>query len=157
MSGAAFRPRARSENLVVEELDDELLVYDSDRDKAHCLNGVSALVWKQSDGRRSVEDLARMVADDYGNESEEVVLLALRQLWERRLILEPAPDAENTSRRELLRKLAIGGAIGLSIPLVKSIVAPTAAQAATCKFPGAACTASAQCCSGVCTPSGFCL
>ena len=153
MSGReVFRPRARA-----EKLDDELLIYDSARDKAHCLNGVAALVWKQSDGRRSVEDLARMVTDDYGDESEEVVLLALRQLWEGRLILEPSPDAENTSRRELLRKLAIAGAVGLSIPVVKSIVAPTAAQAATCKFPGAACTASAQCCSGVCTPSGFCL
>jgi hypothetical protein len=154
---SAFRPRARTENLVVEELDDELLIYDSERDKAHALNGVSAFVWKQSDGHRSVEDLARMVEDDYGDEADEVVQLALRQLWERRLILEPSPDSVDTSRRDLLRKLAIGGAIGLSIPVVKSIVAPTAAQAATCKFPGAACTASAQCCSGVCTPSGFCL
>jgi hypothetical protein len=32
------KPLARKEGLVIQELPDEVLVYDLDRDRAHCLN-----------------------------------------------------------------------------------------------------------------------
>jgi hypothetical protein len=42
----ALMPRARRDELVVEELDDETLVYDLERHKARCLNHTAALVWR---------------------------------------------------------------------------------------------------------------
>ncbi|HJZ82776.1 MAG TPA: PqqD family peptide modification chaperone [Pyrinomonadaceae bacterium] len=50
-------PRARSENLVIRELDDETLVYDMERDEAHCLNQTAALVWQRCDGRTTATRL----------------------------------------------------------------------------------------------------
>ena len=42
----ALMPRARQDELVVEELPDETLVYDLKRHKARCLNRTAALVWQ---------------------------------------------------------------------------------------------------------------
>ena len=52
----ALMPRARQDELVVEELPDETLVYDLKRHKARCLNGyggpgVAALRWTNERGR----------------------------------------------------------------------------------------------------------
>src|SRR5207302_9341317 len=43
-----FAPTAREEALVVEDLADETLVYDLDRDKAHSLNATAAAVDRKS-------------------------------------------------------------------------------------------------------------
>lgn len=151
------KPVARREGLAVEELDGELLIYDLDRDKAHCLNGAAALVWQNCDGVRTIEDLGRLVAPAADVESRgEMVRNALAQLSRRNLLTEKFSDPAGISRRDLVRKVAIAGALGLSIPLVKSIVAPTAAQAATCLPSGTICTSSVQCCSLACVV-GVCL
>ncbi|HET8677723.1 MAG TPA: twin-arginine translocation signal domain-containing protein, partial [Blastocatellia bacterium] len=55
------------------------------------------------------------------------------------------------SRRDVMKKIAVAAAIG--VPVVTTVVAPTASHAANCRPSGAACTASAQCCSGVCNAS----
>lgn len=152
-----FYPSARKEGLAIEELDGELLIYDLDSDRAHCLNGEAAAVWKLCDGSRSLAELATAVAPKAPEEiAEAIVNHALEGLSKRKLLIGELPETgHGVSRRELLRKLAIVGATGLALPVVKSIVAPTAAQAATCLPPGAVCATSAQCCSGLCV-SGVC-
>lgn len=150
------RPLARSEGLAVAELDGELLVYDLERNKAHRLNGPAGVVWRHCDGQRSVADLAAFVGADDPATGSEVVWLALKQLDERHLLAGPLELPDGVSRREALRKLALAGAVGLALPVIKSIVAPTAAQAATCIAPGMPCAIPSVCCSGVCN-AGFCL
>ena len=51
-------PEARREDIVVQELPDETLVYDLKRHKALCLNRAAGLVWKHCDGRTSVAEMA---------------------------------------------------------------------------------------------------
>jgi len=46
-------PQARSEDLVIQDIGDEVLVYDLTRHKAHCLNRTAALVWRKCDGTRT--------------------------------------------------------------------------------------------------------
>ena len=58
---SALLPRARQEELVVEELPDETLVYDLKRHKAHCLNRAAALVWQHCDGRTTSSDMAEIL------------------------------------------------------------------------------------------------
>lgn len=148
---ADTRPAVRTEGLITEELDGELLIYDRVRDKAHCLNGSAAVVWRHCDGTRTVEELGRLIAPEADPELRgELALAALNQLERRHLLAEGLPVGSAVSRRELMRKAALVGAVGLALPVVKSIVAPTAAQAATCLPGGAACSSSAQCCSGIC-------
>jgi hypothetical protein len=154
-----YAPKARAEGLLVRELSDEVLVYDLESHRAMCLNRTAALVWKLCDGRLTIEAIACAVAGELKQTvSVEVVWLALDQLGRGGLLRErvkrPAEFA-GMSRREVVRKIGLAAAGAL--PVVASIVAPTAAQAASCRPSGASCTDSAQCCSGVCGESFTCV
>jgi len=150
-------PEARRDGLVVQELSDELLVYDRDRNKAHCLNRTAALVWNHCDGNRSVTEIARVISREAKVPvDEDLVWLGVEQLSEIHLLRGHgmATQYENgVSRREVMRRIGLTAAIAL--PVVTSIIAPTATQAANCRTAGQSCTASAQCCSGVCN-AGTC-
>jgi hypothetical protein len=54
-------PFARTHQLIVQEVPDEVLVYDLDRHKAHCLNRTSAIVWKHCDGKTTVAEAKRLL------------------------------------------------------------------------------------------------
>jgi hypothetical protein len=150
-------PEARREGLVVQELSDEVLVYDRDRNKAHCLNRTAALVWSHCDGNSSVAEMARAIAEETNAPvDEDLIWLGVEQLSQRRLLQERAMMPEHKtglSRREVMRRIGLAAAVAL--PVVTSIVAPTAAQAANCIASGQPCTTAAQCCSGLC-PAGTC-
>lgn len=125
----AFRPMARQQRLVIQELPDELLVYDSDRYEAHCLNRLAASIWKQCDGRSAPAEIAQRVALAIDAPvTEEMVWHALYQLADFHLLDETEPvlvAAAPISRRELMVRL---GSAALVLPLVTSIIAPAAAQ-----------------------------
>jgi hypothetical protein len=148
-------PQTRQEGLIVRELDGEILIYDSKNNRAHCLNQTAALVWKQCDGRKTAIDISRSLSLELGTELDErIVWFALKQfgrdhLLEEKLSMPPAFIAADLNRREMVR--ALGLAAVVAVPLVTSILAPTAAQAATCLPQGSSCTASTQCCSGLCS------
>jgi hypothetical protein len=157
MSKAVRTPKARSEGLVIKKLDRELLVYDLDTHKAHCLNPSAALVWSHCDGRKSVAEITRALSEETnGPFTEEVVRLALSQL-ERFHLLEKSAvlpkDEVLLSRRELGRRLGLAGVAAL--PFIASIAAPPAAAAATCAGVGVPCLTNSRCCSGLCV-SGRC-
>src|SRR5688572_270515 len=86
------RPLARKEGLLIERLPDEVLVYDLDRKKAHCLNGSAALIWNNCDGKTSIEGIRRILQEQQapGKVHGDVVWLGLDQLYEARLIETPA-------------------------------------------------------------------
>jgi hypothetical protein len=154
MNGAhdQLRPCIRTDGLVVQALPDEVLVYDLERHQAHCLNPTAALVWKACDGQTSVSEIAGILERQmHTRVPEDVVWLAVQQLGKARLLAERphAPrGGTKVSRREVMRRLGWGAII--TLPLVTSIVAPTAVEAASCLSTGAICSSSAQCCSGVC-------
>ena len=148
------KPRARTEGLVVETLPDETLVYDLDRDKAHCLNQTASLVWRCCDGKNTARQIARAVALDLKHPvDEKFVWLALDQLGRNNLLVNsPASlSISGINRRDVMKALAVSAAV--AVPVVASIVAPLPAQAASCLHANAPCTSSAECCSGVCDGS----
>jgi hypothetical protein len=148
-------PRARKEGLLVQEMPDELLVYDLVRNKAHCLNQTAALVWKRCDGKTSVKQMVRVLEKETESPVDEAVLwIAFDRLAKAHLLQGEArkwTGASGISRREVIRR--IGAAAAVSLPLVTSIVAPEAVQAGTCRASGTACTTGPQCCSFVCSGS----
>ena len=161
VSEKKVRPNARMDGLVVRELPEEVLIYDLDTHKALCLNRTAALVWKCCDGRNSVEGILRALRAELREPfTEEVVWLALERLGRDRLLKErvrrPAAHA-GVSRRDVLKKIGLAAAV--TLPVVTAIVAPTTAQAASCKPTGVACAAPAECCSGLCpgAPNGTCV
>ena len=147
-------PRAREHGLVTRDLPDEVLVYDLDRNQAHCLNHSAALVWRHSDGRSSPLEIAhKLTAELDAAFSEDLVLLALSQLEKIHLLEQPeaAPALfAGLSRRQMVRALGLAAAV--AVPVVTSIMAPTPAQAGTCKHANSTCSSNADCCSGVCQP-----
>lgn len=132
-TGATMTPRARQDDIVVTDLPGETLVYDLKTHEAHNLNRTAALVWRHCDGRTTAPELAAVLERELGAPAgEEVVWLALRQLDKTHLLQEPLSALDSParySRQHLLRKTAIKGAILL--PVVASIVVPTAAHAAS--------------------------
>lgn len=145
-------PRARKEGVLVQELHGEVLVYDLERDKAHCLNPAAALVWQHCDGQTTTAELARLLETSLATPIEEdVIWCALNQLEKEHLLEQPITlplKKERISRRELVRRLGIGAAI--AIPIVTSIVAPSVAYAGSTCNTGAPCTTNADC-SSACT------
>jgi len=148
-------PLARKEGLIIKEMPDELLVYDVEDDRAHCLNQTAAFVWQRCNGRTSPREIARLLGQDVNAKIDErIVWLALDQLADNNLLARqatPPASFSGLNRRQMVR--ALGLAAVVAVPVVTSIVAPTAAQAATCLASGSPCTSSAQCCSGLCQPA----
>src|ERR1700691_2875817 len=135
-------PKAKTERLIVKEIDDETLVYDHGR--ASCLNEFAARVWRECDGEKSVAE----IADDRG-EDERAVWLALHRRNKSKLLVEeialPPDVLTGKTRREIAGQLGLGAAVAG----VSSIVMTTAAHA-SCRAAFTPCTLNSQCCSNVC-------
>ena len=143
MKRALRLPRARTENLVIRELDDETLVYDMERDEAHCLNLTAALVWKQCNGKTTASQAARALQTKLAAPiDEDVVLLAVKELTRFRLVVS-AEKSPTVLRRDLVLKYA---PLALALlPAIVSITSPSPAQAASCGQP---CSTFVSCPSG---------
>jgi len=146
---------ARKTDLIVNELPDEVLVYDLTRHKAHCLNPTAAFVWKHCDGQTSAQQIARLMEKEWHTPvSEDTVWFALSRLSKAELLHEQItlPEAKaGISRRSAVRRLAFGS---LMIPAVLSIVAPTALAGASVPPPCQSCVKKIngiQDCPSVCT------
>ena len=116
---------ARHEDLVVQELPDEVMVYDLKRHKAHCLNKTAAFIWNHCDGQTTVTEMTDMLNREAGSAvDEEVVWYALDRLSKADLLEGKfnSPVNDGLSRRRMIRRL---GAM-IAVPAVISLVAPTA-------------------------------
>jgi len=122
-------PQARDESLAVEELTNETLVYDLDRDRVHCLNRTASLVWRQCDGRTTVAEMAARVGEALDLPADEsLVWLALRRLERAHLLAGAVPrpaGAPSYTRREVARRLGLAGGLTVLLPLLTSVTAPT--------------------------------
>ena len=140
------KPKAKTERLIVREIDGETLIYDRSRDAASCLNEFAAKVWRECDGETSVADIAAGLGED-----ESAVWLALHQLTKAQLLTEaiafPADMSAAKSRREVGARLGLGAAA-----FVTSIVAPMPAQAASCLGRFAVCQQGAVVVGTCCAP-----
>lgn len=128
------RPIARTDGVLTETVDGELLVYDLDGDMASHLNRTAAVVWRNCDGRRTVADLLTIVIDELGETADEdVVLMALDSLAEHGLLSSGYEERDGAavalSRRRFFRRVGVVGASAVNAPVVYSMIAPTAAAA----------------------------
>lgn len=122
-------PIARQEGLVVQEVPNEVLVFDLNSNKAHCLNETAAFVWKSCDGKNSVSDIAGLLRSTTGNEvTDDLVWLAIDQLQTNDLIeAKTEPVFNGRSRRDAIKKIGLASMIAL--PIVASLAAPKNAMA----------------------------
>lgn len=155
----SFKPEARTGSIVTQEVSGELLVYDLESNKAHCLNSTAGFVWKTCDGTKTAAE----IREDFERATGEVLpadilSLAIEQLYSVNLLVA-GDDLPVTgiSRRKLLKKAGFAAAVAL--PLVSSLAIPSTVFASASGLPsGSPCTSPIECSSGVCVPGApsFC-
>ena len=140
-------PRGRQNDVVIQRLDGELLVYVVESDRAVCLNEGAAAVWQACDGETTIAGIREAVIRALGTPvDDEFVLLALDDLRKEGLLAdedEAAPALEGLTRREMIRRVGLTTAAAL--PLVTSVTVPSAAEAQSVAF----CAADACACIGM--------
>jgi hypothetical protein len=129
-------PSRISQNVSMQQIGAETLVYDGQRHLAFCLNASSGAVWKMADGTRTMAQIAHATSLEIGAEVSEVLAGYIVETLRADGLLEPTTQSGNgngveatpgISRRAMLQRLGVGGA--MLLPVVASIAAPTAAQA----------------------------
>lgn len=145
-------PIARTDNIVVQNVENETLIYNLVSNKAYCLNTNLTKVYIACDGMKTFEELQKKY-----NFTEEFIYLSLDELKREELI---NPDSNyqspfaKMSRREVVKKVGLSTAAAL--PLITSLVAPKAINAqsiaapcsiTSCTFDGS--FTQGSCCSGL--------
>jgi Coenzyme PQQ synthesis protein D (PqqD) len=124
-------PKSRIQNLVVQELDDEIMVYDLNNDKVYSLNETSAAIWGLCDGTRTIAEISRQMSEKLKMPvKDDYIWLALRDLQKENLLVdgfELDDKFAGMSRRQVIRK--IGFSSMAALPVIYSLVAPTAITA----------------------------
>jgi hypothetical protein len=134
-----MRPLARTEDLLLQEVDAELVIYDQQRHIAHCLRPIAVCVWQHCNGHNTVEDLATLLEQAWGRPAEEavdmqcVVRCILDELDCVHLLADVphATGLPTVSRREVLKTATAAGGLVMAalFPVITSLVAPSPAMA----------------------------
>lgn len=132
----------RREDLIVQKLGEEVIVYDRTSHRAHSLNRTAALVFEKLDGKNDLDGVARHLGKALGgSRQKEIVASAVNELAAADLL---RPGAA-LPRRLVLRGLAVG-----LLPVVSSIAVPAATNALSCVEDGGSCySGSSDCCPGL--------
>jgi hypothetical protein len=69
----------RRDGLHVREIDGETVILDQDKEQMHSLNPTAAFIFEEIDGRRTVDEICRALADSF-NVSLEVAARDTRAL-----------------------------------------------------------------------------
>jgi hypothetical protein len=136
-------PNTRT-NLLVQDLNDEVLIYDLNADKSYCLNSTAKTVFNACNGKTTIEDLKIQT-----KLSEDLIFLALDEIKKNELIEgEYASPFAGMNRREVIRKVGLASMIAL--PVISGLIAPSAANAASgnCVANAACYTAGQDICAG---------
>jgi hypothetical protein len=123
-----IKPKSLSrDQLVVEDLGTELMIYDQKRNRAFCLNQKAAFIWQHCDGKTTVGELAAKLAHSSGATiDDKVVQFALQSLSQDGL-LEPSTFEPvfpiGMTRRQVMQKIGVRAAVAL--PLVTALMVAT--------------------------------
>ena len=132
----------RRDDLIVQKLGDEVIVYDRVSHRAHSLNRTAALVFEKLDGKNDLARVARHVGKSLERSPQkEIVASAVNDLAAADLL---RPGA-TLPRRTVLRGLAAG-----LLPVVVSIAVPAAAAAMSCIPKAGACIYGVDTCCDSC-------
>jgi hypothetical protein len=135
-------PIIRQGEMIEQQFENELLVYDLRTNRAYCLNETSKLVYQLCDGNNSVEEITLQISKKLNQPvMEEFVWLALDQFQQDNLLSDKNQleiNFKGRSRREVIKKIGLASMI--AFPLISSVVAPTAVNAQSCQAFGQSCT-----------------
>lgn len=118
-------PAARNQNIIEQDLDKELLIYDLQTNSAYSLNETSKIIYRACSESLSFDDLKRQYKFD-----DDFINFALSELNSKNLLEGYSADNfPGMNRREVIKKVGLASMIAL--PVIASIVAPRATNAAS--------------------------
>ncbi|MBX7172719.1 MAG: PqqD family protein [Pyrinomonadaceae bacterium] len=142
-----MKANSRTNDIIVQNIGDEVLIYDLKINKALSLNETAAKVWECLDGQRTIEEIAQTT-----NIPLDLVLLSIDELQRNNLLqekIETGLASDRVSRRKMMMRFA---SAAVALPIIIGIAAPTAISAQSCF---AATTMNTVGFGGACA-SGFC-
>ena len=135
-----MQPKTRTnDELIIRRVGDELVVYDLEQDRGHALNPTAAFIFDQCDGKTTVEQMSRRMATELNiPHSDQVTTMALDRLGRANLLIKPVANnsSTNLSRRELLKLAGKTGLAAAMLPVVTTLLVPSAVQAQSGTKPG---------------------
>lgn len=114
-------PKAKVSEIVQQAVEGELLLYNTTTGRTFCLNQTSKKIYDLCSGTNEISEIAEKTGLP-----ENLVRLAIGDLSKQNLLTEPIEI--QTSRRDLLRNLAL---TSIALPVITTLIAPTAARAAS--------------------------
>ena len=158
------KPLSKKEDLVIQELPGELLIYNTSTDRAFCLNDTSAFVWKHADGKKTVGEIKEKMEREFNAPvNEDLIWLALDQLGKEELMeVKPEEKFTGISRREVVRRIGLSALIAL--PVIATVTTPVTVFGQSLGAPitekqcsdGRGSLAGQACTKGTCQKDGFC-
>lgn len=128
--GTRLPALARNTKIVVQELDADVLVYNTDSGRAVRLNATAAAVWRTADGTRTAAQIAQQIAADTRADISVDLVFSALELREKEGLLQTAavavPARPKISRREL--GVRLGAAALVLLPAVSALTVPASAQ-----------------------------
>lgn len=158
------RPKARTEGLVFQQIDEERLVHDLATGETYCLDRTATRVLIGCDGATPVSALLQQMQREApeAGVTEASLWVTLEELRRHRLV-DPASlrptRYEGLSRRAMLRKAGLTAALAPAIYLVTAqpLFAQSASVFCGCSETGTSsrdvdctCISNLDCCSGIC-------
>src|SRR5947209_3005018 len=103
-------PRARDTSLIVRKLDDEVLVFDVDQNRAHVFNQVAAHVWNLCDGETTVSEMEQQLQREFDpSVNSDTIWQALAQFSQEGLLAEDASRMSLAGRMSRLQMMKTMG------------------------------------------------
>jgi hypothetical protein len=124
-AGTTLAPKAREERLFVEEVGDELIIYDQDTSRVHRLSPTATMVWRLCDGHNTIAEIVTALQATLSPAADQsLVWIALSRLEAKGLLkasLGRSPEQLRASRRDFVRKGAVVGGVSLLLPVVATL------------------------------------
>ena len=121
-------PVARNSDIVVQNLNEEVLIYDLITDQAYCLNRTSAIVFNACDGATTFDELKKR-----HKFNDELIHFALDQLNKENLLAKTAGGYQSVfagmSRREVIKRIGLTTSAMIALPFISGAAAPSPTQA----------------------------
>lgn len=126
--------KAQTDQIFVEDLGDECVIYQSGTKKAHSLNPTATWIWRHCDGTTDVDQMVLKFQQEFACEdAANLVASGIRQLEAANLLItaeDGTPDSSPAvySGPVMTRRSMVGVSSAL-MPVIASILVPTAAAA----------------------------
>ncbi|MBX7173016.1 MAG: PqqD family protein [Pyrinomonadaceae bacterium] len=123
--------KAKTKDIVVQELESEVLIFNLKTNQAFCLNESSALVWQLCNGKNSFSEIRRLSGEKLDQKvDDEFIWLALTEIKKNGLLENPEELSDRfkgLNRRQIIKKIGLTSMIAL--PFISAMVAPSAVMA----------------------------